>query len=63
MADRKLITGEAAPELAQAVTLTVYTKCPEKYKLVDLETGEEYRGVSTVGKHSWKKIGKQNGIQ
>jgi hypothetical protein len=37
------------------VTLTVYTKCPEKYMLVDRETGECYTGYATEGKNSWKK--------
>jgi hypothetical protein len=30
------------------VDLIIHTKCPEKWKLVDLETGEEYLG-SEIG--------------
>ena len=30
------------------VDLIIHTKCPEKWKLIDLETGEEYLG-SEIG--------------
>jgi hypothetical protein len=53
---RTLNNGEQVPELAQSKTLTVKTKCPEKWLLIDLETGEHYRGLSTEGKNDWKKI-------
>lgn len=52
---RKLSSGEIVIELDEPITLTVYTKCPEKWKLVDMETGEEYIGYSTDGKHSWRR--------
>ena len=32
------------PEHAKAITLTVYTKAPEKWLLIDRETGEVYQG-------------------
>ena len=53
---RKLITGEEVPELKEAKTLTVYTKCPEKWLLKDLETGQSYIGYTSHGSLSWKKI-------
>lgn len=53
---RKLINDEMVPELEEPKTLTVYTKCPEKWKLIDMETGEVYVGYSTDGKQSWRKI-------
>lgn len=53
---RKLVDGTKAKELKDPVTLTVYTKCPEKWMLVDKETGEVYIGYVTKGKNSWKKI-------
>jgi hypothetical protein len=56
MTTRKLKDGTEVDELESPVTLTVYTRCPEKYKLIDLETGEEYIGYPTIGKSSWKKI-------
>jgi len=49
-------------ELPAAVTLEVYTRCPEKYKLTDMETGEEYTGYSTEGKNNWRKLGVANHI-
>lgn len=53
---RKLLDGSEVAELSEAKILIVKTKCPEKWKLIDLETGEEYTGYSTDGSLSWKKI-------
>lgn len=53
---RKLLDGSKVEELAEPKLLKVYTKCPEKWKLVDLETGEEYIGYKTDGNSSWRKI-------
>jgi hypothetical protein len=54
---RKLQDGVQVYELEEPVTLTVYTKCPMKYKLVDRETGEEYIGQNPEkNKYSWSKI-------
>jgi hypothetical protein len=53
---RKLQNGKFVDELNEPITLTVYTKCPEKYMLVDMETGQKYIGRITKGKSSWKKI-------
>jgi hypothetical protein len=53
---RKLLNGVQVYELDEPVTLTVYTKCPMKYKLVDMETGEEYVGQNPdKNKYSWAK--------
>ena len=41
---RKLLDGTEVPEFDIQVELKVSTKCPSKYKLVDLETGQEYIG-------------------
>ena len=59
MTVRKLQSGETVVELTAPVTLTVYTKCPEKYKLTDMETGEEYIGYSSSGQYSWNKLEKK----
>jgi len=56
MQQRKLQTGELVTELSNPVTLKVYTKCPEKWMLIDLETGERYVGYSTEGKNDWRKV-------
>lgn len=53
---RKLVTGEEVAELDTAVTLTVKTKCPAKWRLIDLETGEAYAPYDTPGSLQWKKI-------
>jgi len=41
---RKLKNGTEVEELDTPVALEVYTKCPGKWKLIDMETGEEYIG-------------------
>ena len=51
---RKLQNGTEAEDLEFPVTLKVYTRCPEKYKLVDMETGEEYIGQWNQ-KKNWKR--------
>lgn len=56
MHTRKLKTGEEVTELPNPVTLKVLTKCPEKWMLTDLETGERYIGYSTEGKNDWRRI-------
>jgi hypothetical protein len=56
MKTRILKTGEAVQEFDKPKTLTVYTKCPEKWMLVDLETGERYIGSPADEKHNWKKV-------
>jgi hypothetical protein len=40
-------------ELDKAVDLVVHTKCPEKWILIDRETGETYQG--NPGGH-WDKL-------
>lgn len=53
---RKLQDGTEVPELDEAKTLVVKTKCPEKWLLIDLETGERYRGFTSEGKNDWNKV-------
>lgn len=57
---RTLQNGTAVAELPAPVTLTVYTKCPAKYLLIDQETGEVYVPHDSVGTRTWKKIGQGN---
>jgi hypothetical protein len=40
-------------ELPKPIDLTVHTKCPEKWTLLDNETGEIYQG--NVGGH-WDRL-------
>jgi hypothetical protein len=44
-------------ELEEAITLTVHTKVPAKYILIDTETGQVYKG-SDKGK--WDKLSQQD---
>lgn len=53
---RVLKDGSVAQELAEPMTLTIKTKCPEKYMLFDMETGEKYIGRPALGNSSWLKI-------
>jgi hypothetical protein len=54
---RKLQDATEAPDLDESVTLKVYTKCPSKYKLIDMETGEEYIGQDPrYNNYHWKKL-------
>ena len=56
MKTRQLQDGSYVEELTEPKILTVKTKCPEKWLLVDLETGEKYTGYNTEGSMSWKKV-------
>jgi hypothetical protein len=53
---RTLLGGKKVSELNKAILLKVYTKCPEKYMLIDMETGERYLSYSTEGPSNWKKL-------
>lgn len=55
---RTLLDGSEVPTLEKAVTLKVYTKCPEKYMLTDMQTGEKYIGHENPekGPNHWKKV-------
>ena len=49
---RKLINGEDAQELESSINLIIKTKCPTKWIIEDLETGQRYRanGNTEIGK-------------
>lgn len=53
---RKLLDGTEVEELQEPKTLKVTTRCPEKWLLIDLETGERYTGYATEGSRDWKKV-------
>lgn len=58
MKTRTLLDGKEVKEFESPVTLKVYTKCPEKYMLIDLQTGERYIGHEdpNAGPSHWKKV-------
>ena len=45
---RELINGEKAIELDSSVQLIIKTKCPTKWIIEDLETGQRYRSNGTT---------------
>lgn len=53
---RKLKDGTPVPELNEAVTLSITTKCPAKWLLIDRETGEAYVPYETKGNSQWQKV-------
>jgi hypothetical protein len=56
---RKLKNDTEVEELEDPVTLEVYTKCPSKWKLIDMETGEEYIGQEPdfdKNGQCWKRV-------
>jgi len=57
MKKTRLVKGEKMEELEQAVELKVITKCPEKWLLIDQETGQVYRGShnTEIGK-MWQLV-------
>lgn len=57
MKTRKLKSGFEVLELEKPVILQIKTKCPNKWKLIDLETGEEYIGnIPEENVMYWKKL-------
>ena len=52
MKTRTLQNGEKVEELEKPMQLIIKTKCPSKWVIKDLETGEKYRanGSDEIGK-------------
>lgn len=48
MSKRILNDGSEAESFDSPVDLVIHTKCPEKWKLIDMETGEEYLGSEII---------------
>ena len=54
---RKLINGDEVEDLKDAVDLSIFTRCPEKWILIDMETGQKYRGLKEPTKHGkWERL-------
>ena len=58
---RKLADGNFVEQLEDAVKLSVITKCPEKYTLIDNENGRVYQGSNEdnpfmPGYKVWKEV-------
>ena len=55
--NRKLIDGTEVEEYEKPIDLTIHTKAPEKWKLIDMETGQEYIGSHEPNLYGkWKRI-------
>jgi len=48
--------GRIVEELDAAKTLSIKTRCPDKWLLIDMETGEQYAGRKTDGANNWEKV-------
>ena len=50
--ERTLQNGEKVEELDSSIQLIIKTKCPKKWVIEDLETGQKYRanGNTEIGK-------------
>tara|TARA_B100000029_G_C17507105_1_gene934881 strand:- start:1298 stop:1495 length:198 start_codon:yes stop_codon:yes gene_type:complete len=48
---RKLVNGEVVQELEKSIKLIIKTKCPTKWIIEDMETGQRYRanGKTEIG--------------
>ena len=54
---RKLLNGEEVPETHTPIDLIVHTKAPGKWKLVDMETGQEYVGSIEITQYGhWIRV-------
>jgi len=53
----RLYQGSQVEEFSKAVDLTIHTKAPGKWLLIDLETGQEYIGSDVPTKYGrWRRI-------
>jgi hypothetical protein len=53
----RMYQGSEVKELDSAVDLVIHTKSPGKWLLIDLETGQEYIGLSEPDQYGmWKRI-------
>jgi hypothetical protein len=53
----RIYHGAEVEEYTKAIDLTIHTKAPGKWLLIDLETGQEYIGSSTTNSYGkWMRI-------
>ena len=57
---RKLKNGNRVSELKKPIDLKIHTKCPRKWKITDLETGQSYIGTGKKELYQqWEPVGIQ----
>lgn len=53
----RMYQGSQVEEFTKPVDLTIHTKAPGKWLLIDLETGQEYIGSDALTKYGrWKRL-------
>ncbi len=54
---RRLLNGEEVVELDSPIDITIHTKAPGKWKIIDMETGQEYIGSDIPNEYGqWIRI-------
>ena len=54
---RKLLNGEYVNSYLEPIDLVVHTRAPGKWKLIDMETGQEYIGADIITEYGmWTRI-------
>jgi hypothetical protein len=54
---RKLLNGAEVSEKDTPIDLIVHTKAPSKWKLIDMETGQEYVGSLEITQYGrWIRV-------
>lgn len=54
---RNLLDGTEIESYENPIDLTIHTKAPGKWKLIDMETGQEYIGGAVPNKYGkWIRI-------
>ena len=49
--------GTQVEELDSPIDLIIHTKAPGKWRLIDMETGQEYIGLASPGEYgSWIRV-------
>ena len=56
---RKLLDGREVEESKENVDIIIRTKCPKKWRITDMETGQIYEGTGDNDLYKqWKLIGR-----
>ena len=57
--NRKLLDGREVEESKENVDIIIRTKCPKKWRITDMETGQIYEGTGdTTLYKQWKLVGR-----
>ena len=57
--NRKLLDGREVEESKENIDIIIRTKCPKKWRITDMETGQIYEGTGDNDLYKqWKLIGR-----